>query len=41
MKYNIENIDKTEYEQVVDVGEASVRATHHFLKEEDILYLSH
>lgn len=38
MDYPIENIEKSSYPEVVDVWEASVRATHHFLKEEDILY---
>ncbi|MFC4685849.1 GNAT family N-acetyltransferase [Epilithonimonas pallida] len=38
MKYKIDNIKKTEYKEVVDIWEASVRATHHFLKEEDIQY---
>ena len=38
MKYKIGNIKKTEYKEVVDIWEASVRATHHFLKEEDIQY---
>ncbi|MDH7445790.1 acetyltransferase [Aquimarina sp. 2201CG14-23] len=38
MKYQIDNINKTEYPEVVDVWESSVRATHHFLKEEDIAY---
>ena len=38
MKYRIDYIDKFEYNEVVDVWEASVRATHHFLKEEDIVY---
>jgi len=38
MKYRIENIEKNEYSEVVEVWEASVRATHHFLKEEDIAY---
>lgn len=38
MKYKIDNIKKTEYNDVVDIWEASVRATHHFLKEEDIQY---
>lgn len=32
---HITRIAKTEYGQVLDVWEASVRATHHFLKEED------
>ena len=34
---NISNISKDEYSDVIRVWEASVRATHHFLKEEDIL----
>ncbi|MDY8135379.1 acetyltransferase [Aquimarina sp. 2201CG5-10] len=38
MKYQIDKIDKTEFSNVVNVWEASVRATHHFLKEEDIEY---
>ncbi|WP_299242562.1 GNAT family N-acetyltransferase [uncultured Aquimarina sp.] len=38
MKYNIDKVDKTEYLEIVEVWEASVRATHHFLKEEDIAY---
>ncbi len=38
MKYKIDNINKTEYIEVVNIWEASVRATHHFLKEEDIQY---
>jgi len=38
MNYKIENINKKEYPIVVDVWEASVRATHDFLKEEDIEY---
>jgi putative acetyltransferase len=38
MNYQIERVDKSEYKEIVDVWEASVRATHHFLKEEDILY---
>ncbi|MDG4715065.1 GNAT family N-acetyltransferase [Winogradskyella marincola] len=32
----IDNIYKKEYKEVVELWEASVRATHHFLKEEDI-----
>lgn len=36
--HTIDIINKTEYQEVVDVWEASVRATHHFLKEEDIEY---
>ena len=38
MQYRIDTIKKSEYQAVVDVWEASVRATHHFLKEEDIQY---
>lgn len=38
MQYKIDNIKKSEYQQVIEVWEASVRATHHFLKEEDITY---
>jgi len=38
MDYKIDNINKSEYNEVVAVWEASVRATHHFLKEEDIQY---
>lgn len=35
-QYEIEKIRKEEYEEVVNVWEASVRATHDFLREEDI-----
>ena len=38
MDYKIDNVKKNEYNEVVDLWEASVRATHHFLKEEDIQY---
>ncbi|MEO9503843.1 MAG: hypothetical protein ABJO28_12340 [Maribacter dokdonensis] len=38
MKNKIDFIQKWEYPQVVEVWEASVRATHHFLNEEDIQY---
>jgi putative acetyltransferase len=38
MKRRIDYIDKFEYKEVVEVWEASVRATHQFLKEEDIAY---
>jgi putative acetyltransferase len=38
MEYKIDNIIKAEYNEVVTIWEASVRATHHFLKEEDIQY---
>lgn len=38
MTYIIENIAKLDYLEVVEVWEASVRATHDFLKEEDIAY---
>lgn len=35
---SIDTVTKQEYPEVVEVWEASVRATHHFLKEEDIAY---
>ena len=38
MKHRIDYIDKFEYYKVVELWEASVRNTHHFLKEEDIAY---
>ncbi|MCR9226794.1 MAG: acetyltransferase [Flavobacteriaceae bacterium] len=38
MELTIDKINKIEYSEVVNVWEASVRATHHFLKEEDIEY---
>ena len=38
MQYKIDKINQTEYQEVVDVWEASVRATHHFLNEADIEY---
>lgn len=38
MSYLIDNMDSSEYQEVVDVWEASVRATHHFLQEGDIEY---
>ena len=38
MDLPIVNISESEYQEVVEVWEASVRATHHFLKEEDIVY---
>ena len=38
MKYEIDKINKIEFPEVVGVWEASVRATHHFLQEEDIEY---
>lgn len=38
MSYTIEKVSKEEFTKVVDVWEASVRATHHFLSEDDIAY---
>lgn len=38
MEYKIDSIDPSEYLEVVGVWEASVRATHHFLKPEDIVF---
>ena len=37
MKYGITRIEKGEFQDVVEVWEASVRATHHFLTEEDLV----
>jgi putative acetyltransferase len=34
----IEKVQKSDYQEIVRLWEASVRATHHFLKEEDIAY---
>ncbi len=34
----ITGISKSEYPELMQIWEASVRATHHFLKEEDILF---
>lgn len=31
-------LGKTDYQEIIEVWEASVRATHHFLKEGDIQY---
>ena len=36
---NISLVDVNEYVEVVEVWEASVRATHHFLSEDDIKFL--
>ncbi|SHF55398.1 putative acetyltransferase [Arenibacter palladensis] len=38
MTYQIDTISQAEYPIVVEVWEASVRATHQFLREEDIAY---
>ena len=38
LNYQIENVKKLEYEEIVEVWEDSVRATHDFLNEEDIAY---
>lgn len=38
MSYKIDTVNQSEYQEIVRVWEASVRATHHFLKEEDIAY---
>ncbi|WP_425637654.1 GNAT family N-acetyltransferase [Algoriphagus yeomjeoni] len=38
MTYPISKIAPSEYPQVVELWEASVRATHEFLSEEDILF---
>lgn len=34
----ISSLDKSEYLRVIEVWESAVRATHHFLSEEDIAY---
>ena len=36
MNYHIDSLHTSEYPEVVEVWEASVRATHHFLQEKDI-----
>jgi putative acetyltransferase len=36
VNYKIETPAREDYPQIVNVWEASVRATHHFLREEDI-----
>ncbi len=36
---NIEVVEKTDYRHLIKIWEASVRATHDFLKEEDLLAL--
>ncbi|MBU0913065.1 MAG: acetyltransferase [Gammaproteobacteria bacterium] len=33
---NIENVEKSDYLKLLEIWEASVRATHDFLKEEDL-----
>ena len=38
MNHSIESPKPSDYLELVAVWEASVRATHHFLKEEDILH---
>ena len=38
MKQKIDKVNKAEYQELVTVWESSVRATHHFLREEDIEY---
>ncbi|MCL4639980.1 MULTISPECIES: acetyltransferase [Olivibacter] len=34
----IKSLTRHDYERVMEIWESAVRATHHFLKEEDILY---
>jgi len=36
---NIENVEKAKYSELIIIWEASVRATHDFLQEEDIKFL--
>ncbi len=36
MKYTIQSVKSEDYPELIEVWEASVRATHHFLEESDI-----
>lgn len=36
--YAIQRVNKEDFEEITEVWEASVRATHHFLPESDIAY---
>ncbi len=36
MKYKIQKVNPKDYPELIEVWEASVRATHHFLEEADI-----
>ncbi|AWG24263.1 GNAT family N-acetyltransferase [Flavobacterium kingsejongi] len=38
MNLPITTVSKHEYDSIIVLWEASVRATHHFIREEDILY---
>ena len=38
MDQRIDKVDKSEFQEIVNIWEASVRATHDFLTEEDIEY---
>tara|TARA_R110001599_G_C12240034_1_gene658756 strand:- start:432 stop:869 length:438 start_codon:yes stop_codon:yes gene_type:complete len=38
MEFKVDLVQQHEFPAIVDVWEASVRATHHFLNEEDIAY---
>lgn len=38
MKIQIESATKNDFDEIVEVWEASVRATHHFLAESDIAF---
>lgn len=38
MNYKISDITKREFPEVMQLWEASVRATHHFVTEEDIIF---
>ena len=37
-QYWVEPVSPTDFDEIIAVWEASVRATHHFLREEDIRY---
>ena len=38
MSFKVEKVSKNDYEEIVEVWEASVRATHTFLTEDDITF---
>ena len=37
--FTLDKPDKSEYPELLSIWEKSVRATHHFLKEEDVIFL--
>lgn len=38
IKYQIDHVHESEYPMVTELWEASVRATHHFLTEDDVMF---